>query len=63
MFKSPNADPETRDSTWYPNPNITAEESVPDLQQYLADKTHYLIDEAKWNNQRHLYNDCIQGIT
>ena len=30
-FKSPNADPETRDSTWYPNPNITAEESVPDI--------------------------------
>ena len=61
-FKSPNADPESRDSTWYPNPNITAEESVPGLQSMLANKTNYLIDETKWNNQRHLYNDCIQGI-
>ena len=60
-FKSPNACPK-RDATLYPNPDITAEESVPDLQSYLADKTLYLIDEAKWNNQRHLYNDCIQSI-
>ena len=30
LFKSPNASQE-RDSTFYPNPNITAEESVPDL--------------------------------
>ena len=29
-FKSPNACPK-RDATFYPNPNITAEESVPDL--------------------------------
>ena len=63
VFKSPEADPETRDSTWYPNPNITAEESVPNLQSFLAeDKTNYLIDECKWNNQRHLYNDCLQGM-
>lgn len=63
LFKSPIADPETRDSTWYPNPNITQEESVPNLQSFLAaDKTLYLIDECKWNNQRHMYNDAIQGI-
>lgn len=62
VFKSPNACPK-RDATLYPNPDITAEESVPDLQKYLMDdKTLYLIDEAKWNNQRHLYNDCIQSI-
>lgn len=61
-FKSPNACPK-KDSTFYPNPNITSEESVPDLQKFLhEDKTLYLIDEAKWNNQRHLYNDCIQNI-
>ena len=61
-FKSPNACPK-RDSTFYPNPDITSEESVPDLQDFLhEDRTKYLIDEAKWNNQRHLYNDCIQGI-
>lgn len=63
VFKSPNACPK-RDTTFYPNPNITAEESVPDLQSFLSeDKTNYLIDESKWCNQRHLYNDCIQGIT
>jgi len=62
VFKSPSACPK-RDAAIYPNPNITAEESVPDLQSFLAeDKTNYLIDEAKWNNQRHLYNDCIQAI-
>jgi hypothetical protein len=61
-FKSPNACPK-KDSTFYPNPDITSEESVPDLQQFLhEDKTLYLVDEAKWNNQRHLYNDCIQSI-
>lgn len=31
LFKSPNATPKL-DSTFYPNPNITAKESVPDLQ-------------------------------
>ena len=56
-FKSPNACPK-RDATFYPNPDITSEESVPDLQQFLGDKTLYLIDESKWSNQRHLYNDC-----
>lgn len=61
-FKSPNACPK-KDSTFYPNPDITSEESVPDLQKFLMeDKTLYLVDEAKWNNQRHLYNDCIQSI-
>lgn len=61
-FKSPNACPK-RDATLYPNPDITAEESVPDLQSWLSEnKTNYLIDETKWNNQRHLYNDCIQAI-
>ena len=63
LFKSPNADPK-KDTTFYPNPNITAKDSVPNLQSFLSeDKTNYLIDECKWNNQRHLYNDCIQGIT
>ena len=63
LFKSPSACPK-RDATFYPNPNITSEESVPDLQDFLAtDKTNYLIDESKWNNQRHLYNDCIQALT
>ena len=58
-FKSPNACPK-KDTTFYPNPDITSEESVPDLQKFLhEDKTLYLIDESKWNNQRHLYNDCI----
>lgn len=62
-FKSPNPQP-TMGQTWFPNPNITAEESMPDLQQFLStNKTNYLIDECKWNNQRHLYNDCLQGIT
>ena len=61
-FKSPAACPK-KDAALYPNPNITAEESVPGLQKYLADKTLYLVDEAKWNNQRHLYNDCLQGMT
>lgn len=61
-FKSPNACPK-KDTTFYPNPDITSEESVPDLQKFLhEDKTLYLVDEAKWNNQRHLYNDCIQNI-
>ena len=62
LFKSPNADP-SRDSTIYPNPNITSETDVPDLQAFLGeDKTNYIIDETKWNNQRHLYNDCIQAV-
>lgn len=61
LFKSPQACPK-RDATFYPNPDITSEEDVPDLQPFLADKTLYLIDEAKWNNQRHLYNDCINSI-
>ena len=61
-FKSPNACPK-RDTTFYPNPDITAADSVPDLQPFLGSKTNYLIDECKWNNQRHLYNDCIQSIT
>lgn len=61
-FKSPGACPK-KDTAFYPNPDITSEESVPDLQDFLhEDKTLYLVDEAKWNNQRHLYNDCIQGI-
>lgn len=29
----------------------------------MKDKTNYLIDESKWSNHRHLYNDCIQAIT
>ena len=62
VFKSPGACPK-KDTTFYPNPNITSEESVPDLQQYLGQKTNYLVDECKWNNQRHLYNDCIHSIT
>ena len=63
LFKSPMACPK-RDAANYPNPNITNEDDVPDLQQFLSEeKTNYLIDECKWNNQRHLYNDCIQGIT
>ena len=61
-FKSPNACPK-RDTAFYPNPDITAEESVPDLQKFLSDnKQNYLVDECKWNNQRHLYNDCINAI-
>ena len=62
LFKSNLACPEN-DMTLFPNPNITAEESVPLLQELLADKTNYLIDECKWNNQRHLYNDCLYGVT
>ena len=62
LFKSTQTCPSV-DITWYPNPNITAEESVPDLQSFLADKTHYLVDESKWNNERHLYNDCLHGMT
>ena len=58
-FKSPDSCPK-RDATYYPNPNITAEESVPDLQSFLMkDKTLYLVDECKWDNQRHMYNDCL----
>ena len=61
-FKSPSACPK-KDTAFYPNPNITSEEDVPGLQKYIAeDKTNYLIDECKWNNTRHLYNDCIQAI-
>lgn len=60
-FKSPTACPK-KDCTFYPNPDITAEESVPGLQSYLGNKTNYLVDECKWSNQRHLYNDCINGI-
>ena len=50
LFKSPNACPK-KDTTFYPNPNITAKDSVPDLQSILSEnKTNYLIDECKWNN-------------
>lgn len=63
MLKSPSACPK-RDAAFYPNLNITSEESLPDLQQFLSEnKTNYLVDECKWNNQRHMYNDCIQGLT
>lgn len=62
LFKSPMACPK-RDAANYPNPNITSESDVPDLQPFLMkDKSLYLIDECKWNNQRHMYNDYIQGI-
>ena len=62
VFKSPSPCPK-KDTAFYPNPNITQKDEVPDLQSYLRDdKTLYLVDECKWNNQRHLYNDCIQGI-
>lgn len=62
-FKSPNACPK-RDAAFYPNPNITSEKDVPDLQSFLMeDKGLYLIDECKWSNQRHMYNDCIHSLT
>ena len=62
VFKSPSACPK-KDTAFLPNLNITSAEDVPDLQKFLVDdKTRYLVDESRWNNQRHLYSDCINGI-
>ena len=62
LFKSTTAQPRN-DATYYPNIDITSEEDVPGLKEFLSEnKTNYLIDECKWSNQRHMYNDCIQSI-
>ena len=45
-FKSPNACPK-RDTTFYPNPDITAEDSVPDLQPFLGSKSKEEMQEKK----------------
>lgn len=60
-FKSPNSDPKI-DTAHMPNLDFTSEEDTPDIQKFLGNKTNYLVDESKWHNQRHMYNDCIQGI-
>ena len=62
-FKSPAVN-KNLDTAFYPDLDITSKEDVPDLQPFLMkDKTLYLIDESKWCNQRHMYNDCIQQLT
>lgn len=61
LFRTPNANPPGAVG-YYPNPNITSDKDVPDLQSFLAGKELYLVDEAKWNNRRHMYSDVLNAI-